>query len=74
MTFSVLPAELIPRHGCSLALVTRILSHYLREDSMAATLDALADSASSIAPGWFPDPVSVYRLLRLGLRAEARLG
>lgn len=73
VTFSILPAELISNHGISLPLATRLLALFLRKDSMADTLDAFAESSSASPDQWFPEPATIYRLVRLGLRAESRL-
>jgi hypothetical protein len=72
-TFSVLPAELISRRGASLPLVVRILSLFLSEGSMTRTLDALAETNDTPSSTWFPEPATLYRLVRLAGCAEARL-
>lgn len=72
-TFSVLPAELISRRGASLPLLVRILSLFLDEGSMTRTLDALAVANDSPSSTWFPEPATLYRLIRLSARAETRL-
>jgi hypothetical protein len=73
VTFSVLPSQLVSRRRVCLPLVVRVLSLFLDCDSLARALDALSDADGAAPVAWFPERVTVYRLVRLSLRAEHRL-
>lgn len=72
VTFSVLPAELLPRRAFSLASILGILDLFLRSKrSTREVLDRLAELFSQ-GP-WYPEPITLYRLLHLFDRAYFRL-
>ena len=73
ITFSVLPAELLPRRKVSLPLVASILSVLARLGSVTRSLDRLVEVDEISPTAWLPEPVGIYRLVKLAGQAEIRL-